>query len=82
MLYHTAKFQKKKILSRCSDVRFHNFRPNQAQIAHLPKKDIFGGIPLNIFDIAIMSHYRTKFKKILRGDSKNKTIKFFGPKLG
>ena len=63
MLYHTAKFQKKKILSRCSDVRFHNFRPNQAQIAHLPKKDIFGGIPLNIFDIAIMSHYRTKFKK-------------------
>ena len=79
VLYHTAKFQQKYLEQM---LRFHSFGPNQAHIAHLPKKDIFGGIPFNIFDIAVMSHHQTKFKKILRVDSKNKTIKFFGPKLG
>ena len=42
-----------KVSKKCWDIRFHDFGPNQAQIAYLPKKDIFGGIPFKIFDIAI-----------------------------
>ena len=60
---------------------YHTAEFQKKYLDLLPKKDIFGGIPLNIFDIIIMSHHHTKFKKILRVDSKNKAIKFFGPKL-
>ena len=62
-------------------VLYHTAEFQKKYLDLLPKKDIFGGIPFNIFDIIIMSHHHTKFKKILRVDSKNKAIKFFGLKL-
>ena len=62
-------------------VLYHTAEFQKKYLDLLPKKDIFRGIPFNIFDIAIMSHHHTKFKKILRVDSKNKAIKFFGLKL-
>ena len=62
-------------------VLYHTAEFQKKYLDLLPKKDIFGEIPFNIFDIIIMSHHHTKFKKILRVDSKNKAIKFFGPKL-
>ena len=71
-----------KVSKKCWDIRFHDFGPNQAQIAYLPKKDIFGGIPFKIFDIAICLIIIKSLQKSWEWIPRTKQVSFLGPSWG